>query len=127
MIHKAIGFDRRRPEIDFDALDLPGTGPSRLESRARLTSAEPATANNPAAQSPCEISPPPATTADHLTAIDSGCSEPDAYIDTTASVCRTMKLTSTSRGRHHGTVQRQKESRERRSIAPDVPLEAPTP
>jgi uncharacterized ferredoxin-like protein len=24
--HKAIGFDRRIPEIDFDALDLPGTG-----------------------------------------------------------------------------------------------------
>jgi len=24
--HKAIGFDRRMPEIDFDALDLPGTG-----------------------------------------------------------------------------------------------------
>ena len=24
--HKAIGFDRRMPEIDFDALDLPSTG-----------------------------------------------------------------------------------------------------
>jgi uncharacterized ferredoxin-like protein len=24
--HKAIGFDRRMPEIDFDTLDLPGTG-----------------------------------------------------------------------------------------------------
>ncbi|MDT4996119.1 MAG: hypothetical protein QOD45_187 [Pseudonocardiales bacterium] len=24
--HKAIGFDRRMPEVDFDALDLPGTG-----------------------------------------------------------------------------------------------------
>jgi uncharacterized ferredoxin-like protein len=24
--HKAVGFDRRMPEIDFDALDLPGTG-----------------------------------------------------------------------------------------------------
>jgi uncharacterized ferredoxin-like protein len=24
--HKAIGFDRRMPEIDFDSLDLPGTG-----------------------------------------------------------------------------------------------------
>jgi uncharacterized ferredoxin-like protein len=24
--HKAIGFDRRMPEIDFDALDLPATG-----------------------------------------------------------------------------------------------------
>jgi uncharacterized ferredoxin-like protein len=24
--HKAIGFDRRMPEIDFNALDLPGTG-----------------------------------------------------------------------------------------------------
>ena len=24
--HKAIGFDRRMPEIDFEALDLPGTG-----------------------------------------------------------------------------------------------------
>jgi uncharacterized ferredoxin-like protein len=24
--HKAIGFDRRMPEVDFDTLDLPGTG-----------------------------------------------------------------------------------------------------
>jgi uncharacterized ferredoxin-like protein len=24
--HKAVGFDRRMPEIDFDTLDLPGTG-----------------------------------------------------------------------------------------------------
>jgi uncharacterized ferredoxin-like protein len=24
--HKAIGFDRRMPEVDFDVLDLPGTG-----------------------------------------------------------------------------------------------------
>ena len=26
MTHKAIGFDRRMPEVDFDALELPGTG-----------------------------------------------------------------------------------------------------
>lgn len=26
MTHKAIGFDRRMPEMDFDALELPGTG-----------------------------------------------------------------------------------------------------
>lgn len=26
MTHKAIGFDRRMPEVDYDALDLPGTG-----------------------------------------------------------------------------------------------------
>jgi uncharacterized ferredoxin-like protein len=26
MTHKSIGFDRRLPEVDFDALDLPGTG-----------------------------------------------------------------------------------------------------
>jgi len=26
MTHKAIGFDRRFPEVDFDALDLPSTG-----------------------------------------------------------------------------------------------------
>jgi hypothetical protein len=25
MTHKAIGFDRRMPEVDFDALDLPAT------------------------------------------------------------------------------------------------------
>jgi len=24
--HKAVGFDRRMPEVDFDTLDLPGTG-----------------------------------------------------------------------------------------------------
>jgi uncharacterized ferredoxin-like protein len=24
--HKAVGFDRRMPEVDFDSLDLPGTG-----------------------------------------------------------------------------------------------------
>jgi hypothetical protein len=23
--HKAIGFDRRMPDVDFDTLDLPGT------------------------------------------------------------------------------------------------------
>ncbi|MHB1472715.1 MAG: DUF2148 domain-containing protein [Dermatophilaceae bacterium] len=26
LTHKAIGFDRRMPEVDFDTLDLPGTG-----------------------------------------------------------------------------------------------------
>ncbi|MHB8448917.1 MAG: DUF2148 domain-containing protein [Mycobacteriales bacterium] len=26
MTHKAIGFDRRMPDVDFDTLDLPGTG-----------------------------------------------------------------------------------------------------
>ena len=26
LTHKAVGFDRRMPEIDFDALDLPSTG-----------------------------------------------------------------------------------------------------
>lgn len=26
LTHKAVGFDRRMPEIDFDALDLPATG-----------------------------------------------------------------------------------------------------
>jgi hypothetical protein len=26
MTHKAIGFDRRMPDTDFDSLDLPGTG-----------------------------------------------------------------------------------------------------
>ena len=26
MTHKAVGFDRRFPEVDFDALDLPSTG-----------------------------------------------------------------------------------------------------
>src|SRR5206468_7918112 len=26
LTHKAIGFDRRMPEVDFDALDLPATG-----------------------------------------------------------------------------------------------------
>jgi uncharacterized ferredoxin-like protein len=26
LTHKAIGFDRRMPDVDFDALDLPGTG-----------------------------------------------------------------------------------------------------
>src|SRR5207248_9845971 len=26
MTHKAVGFDRRMPEVDFDALDLPSTG-----------------------------------------------------------------------------------------------------
>jgi uncharacterized ferredoxin-like protein len=26
MTHKAVGFDRRMPEVDFDALDLPATG-----------------------------------------------------------------------------------------------------
>lgn len=26
LTHKAVGFDRRFPDVDFDALDLPGTG-----------------------------------------------------------------------------------------------------
>jgi uncharacterized ferredoxin-like protein len=37
MTHKAIGFDRRMPEVDFDALDLPTTGtlPVALEGASR--------------------------------------------------------------------------------------------
>ena len=37
MTHKSIGFDRRMPEVDFDALDLPGTGtlPVAVEGGAR--------------------------------------------------------------------------------------------
>jgi hypothetical protein len=26
LTHKAVGFDRRFPDVDFDTLDLPGTG-----------------------------------------------------------------------------------------------------
>jgi len=26
LTHKAVGFDRRMPDVDFDALDLPATG-----------------------------------------------------------------------------------------------------
>jgi hypothetical protein len=26
LTHKAVGFDRRMPEVDFDSLELPGTG-----------------------------------------------------------------------------------------------------
>lgn len=35
--HKAIGFDRRMPDIDFDTLDLPGTGtlPVGIDGAAR--------------------------------------------------------------------------------------------
>jgi len=37
LTHKAVGFDRRMPEIDFDALDLPGTGtlPTGVPGAAR--------------------------------------------------------------------------------------------
>jgi uncharacterized ferredoxin-like protein len=37
MTHKAIGFDRRMPDIDFDALDLPSTGtlPVGVEGASR--------------------------------------------------------------------------------------------
>jgi uncharacterized ferredoxin-like protein len=37
MTHKSVGFDRRLPEVDFDALDLPGTGtlPIGVEGAAR--------------------------------------------------------------------------------------------
>lgn len=37
MTHKAIGFDRRMPDIDFDTLDLPATGtlPVGVEGAAR--------------------------------------------------------------------------------------------
>jgi len=32
--HKAIGFDRRMPEVDFDTLDLPGTGTQPIARQA---------------------------------------------------------------------------------------------
>jgi uncharacterized ferredoxin-like protein len=37
LTHKAVGFDRRMPEVDFDALDLPGTGtlPTGVEGATR--------------------------------------------------------------------------------------------
>ena len=37
MTHKAVGFDRRMPDVDFDALDLPSTGtlPIGVEGAAR--------------------------------------------------------------------------------------------
>ena len=37
MTHKAIGFDRRMPEADFDALDLPPTNtlPVGVEGASR--------------------------------------------------------------------------------------------
>jgi uncharacterized ferredoxin-like protein len=37
LTHKAIGFDRRMPEVDFDSLDLPSTGtlPTGVEGAAR--------------------------------------------------------------------------------------------
>ena len=37
LTHKAVGFDRRFPDVDFDALDLPGTGtlPIGLEGGER--------------------------------------------------------------------------------------------
>ena len=37
MTHKAVGFDRRMPDVDIDALDLPGTGtlPIGIEGAAR--------------------------------------------------------------------------------------------
>jgi len=33
LTHKAIGFDRRVPEVDIDALGLPATGRFRLAFR----------------------------------------------------------------------------------------------
>jgi uncharacterized ferredoxin-like protein len=37
LTHKAVAFDRRMPEVDFDALDLPGTGtlPTGVEGAPR--------------------------------------------------------------------------------------------
>ena len=37
MTHKSVGFDRRMPEVDFDALDLPATGtlPVAVEGASR--------------------------------------------------------------------------------------------
>jgi hypothetical protein len=37
MTHKAIGFDRRMPDVDFDALDMSGTNtlPVGVEGAAR--------------------------------------------------------------------------------------------
>jgi hypothetical protein len=37
LTHKAIAFDRRMPEVDFDALDLPATGtlPTGVEGASR--------------------------------------------------------------------------------------------
>lgn len=41
LTHKAIAFDRRMPEVDFDALDLPTTGtlPLGVEGAARYDGA----------------------------------------------------------------------------------------
>jgi uncharacterized ferredoxin-like protein len=41
LTHKALGFDRRMPDVDFDALDLPRTGtlPTGVEGAARYEGA----------------------------------------------------------------------------------------
>ncbi|GAC1532668.1 MAG: hypothetical protein NVS3B12_10850 [Acidimicrobiales bacterium] len=41
MTHKAIGFDRRMPDVDFDSLNLPGTGtlPVGIEGATRAEGA----------------------------------------------------------------------------------------
>jgi uncharacterized ferredoxin-like protein len=42
LTHKAIGFDRRMPEVDFDSLDLPSTGtlPTGIEGASRYGGAK---------------------------------------------------------------------------------------
>jgi len=59
--HKAVGFDRRMPDVDFDALDLPGTAtlpiaqntPVRLDqTRQRQQPRHPGTARNNSTEPP---------------------------------------------------------------------------
>ena len=46
LTYKAVGFDRRIRDVDFDALDLPATGTLPIASTAQPATAAPATGNN---------------------------------------------------------------------------------
>jgi uncharacterized ferredoxin-like protein len=62
MTHKAIGFDRRMPDIDFDALDLPGTGtlPVAIEGESHFGGAR----NRQQPRNPITVRDQPTTSND---------------------------------------------------------------
>ena len=51
LTHKAVGFDRKIGEVDFDALDLPSTGTLPFGVEGRPARTVPATANKPGGRS----------------------------------------------------------------------------
>jgi uncharacterized ferredoxin-like protein len=81
MTHKAVGFDRRMPDADFDTLDLAGTGtlPVGVEGQSRQSGAR----NRQQPRQP--IRPPPSERRTLMTAVAAGTFTP-GHIALTAAI-----------------------------------------